>query len=359
MPATAAGPPIQLGSRFRTIQSQVLTIPFDAGNTRSVELPRSFLYKMIRCRLRGSITSAAATAGPTNEEPLGLIKRIDLIADGRKTILTLSGQDAYRLSNLFSGKAGELVPAAGGAAATQAISAFFMLHNEAARMLTPIMSYFDPRPYEKIELRVQWGTISDMFSTPSTASVNAETGIEFQVVQSAEGAEQIGYNRLYFFDEFQFGAGQVTNFTINVPRAGLLAGILVRSTQTNAAAGLPSPTNLFFQDSALASSNLSGLISLKSDNNFLHADNINPTVLQSANVEDYALDVIAAGSNIGFGVPGYYYLDLTEDGLVTSLLNTFDLNVLQLIVSSRPAGTAFQTSTMRVTYVFYEPITAA
>jgi len=358
---TVAAAPVEIGSRFRTIQSSTAGIPFDSGNTRSVELPRSFLYKALRCRLRGSIANAAGTATVNPESPFTLIKRIDLIADGRKVLMSLSGQDAYRLSNLFQGKAGEHLRPNAGVAATESFAGSFVLHNEAARMLSPIMSYFDPRPYEKVELRVQWGTIADMFLTPSTATVNAVTALDIQAVQSAEGAEQIAFNRLVTFDEFTF-TGSVTNFTINVPRSGLLAGLLIKTLDASTAA--MAPTNSFFQLATLGSEGTAGSITLKSDNNFLHIDSLNPTTLQNSNTLDYANDSgqTAAPANstlvAGPSVAGYYYLDLTEDGLMTSLLNTFDLNVLQLILSSASSGVPNPT-TLRVTYIFYEPITAA
>jgi hypothetical protein len=340
--------PMELGTRFRTVQSQVATIPFDSGNTRSVELPRSFLYKMIGARLRGSVTAVAGASGVAADQQTALIKRLDIVADGRKILYSASGPAAYRLSNLFQGKAGEVLTAAGGAGAIQPFAGGFYVHHEAARMRTPVMSYFDPRPYEKVEARVQWGTIADFFTTPSTATVNAVTALDLQPVQSMEGAPQIGFNRLTMFDEFTFAGGAVSNFAINVPRAGLLAGILLRTTTTG-----PVYTDAFFQSATLGSEGTMGTITLKSDNNFLHLDNLNATTLQSRNLLDYALDA----STFGGRVTGNYYIDLSEDGLATSLLNTFDLNVLQLVISNQ--GAAAPVTTLQCTYIFYEPLTAA
>src|SRR6266571_1823690 len=164
--------PVELGTRFRTIQSQVSSIPFDSGNTRSVELPRSFLYKMLRIRLRGSINTGGSAATPLNESPLGLIKRMDIIADGRKILYSTSGQDGWHLSNIFQGKAGELVGPSTSSGTVRPFSSTYYVHHEAARMLTPIMSYFDPRPYEKVECRTQWGTVSDMLATTTGTTVN-------------------------------------------------------------------------------------------------------------------------------------------------------------------------------------------
>lgn len=348
--ATAAPAPATLGTRFRTIQSQTNSVPFDAGNTRSVELPRSFPYKSIRVRLRGSINSGSQSGSLADFNPLGLIKKLDILADGRKQIVSAAGVDLYRLSNIYNGKAGELVPAGTSASAT---SAGFEIHFEAARMLSPIMSYFDPRPYEKVECRVQWGTTADMFSTVGTSAMGAESALDLQCVQSAAGEEQIGFNRLILYDEYAFAASPVSSFTINVPRAGLLAGVLLAVRTTTA----PAPTNVFFQNATATSSNIFGTISLKSDNNFLHADTLNATSLQTSNVYNYLLDSNTGGTNMGQGIVGNYFLDLTEDGLITSPINTFDLNVLQLILTSQ--ASLATACTIRVTYIFFEPIVAA
>ena len=320
----------EYGSRFRTVQSPVVSIPFDAGNTRSVELPRSFLYKYLAFRLSGSVTVGTAT-GPINESPLGLLRRIDLIADGRKLLWSLGGRDAFRLSQILQGKRGELDGASTG---TDPIGATFLIHNEAVRLRLPIDSYFDPRPYEKIELRVQWGTVADLFSTVGTATIAATTSLDVQVVQSAEGAPHILFNRLLLFDE-QVITASSSALTFNVPRSGNLHGLLIRVDN----AGTPTNDSLNF-------------ITLKSDNNFLHIDRLTAATLRARNVIEYSVD----GTTTDSGLDGYFFLDLTEDGLMQSALNTFDLNVLQLILDATvPSG----SRVYRVTYIYFEPITAA
>ena len=330
MNSTATQAVKEYGSRFRTVQSPAVAIPFDAGNTRSVELPRSFLYKYLAFRLSGSVTLGTAT-GPYNENPVGLIRRIDLIADGRKLLWSIGGRDAFRLSQIMQGKRGEFDSATAG---TDPIAASFLIHAEAVRMRLPIDSYFDPRPYEKIELRVQWGTVADLFTSPGTATISAATALDVHIIQSAEGAPHIQFNRLLLFDE-QVIAAASSALTFNVPRSGLLQGILIRVDN----AGAPTNDSLNF-------------ISLKSDNNFLHIDRLAAATIRARNVIEYSID----GTTTDSGLDGYYFVDLTEDGLMQSTLNTFDLNVLQLIMG---ASVPSATRTYRVTYIYFEPLTAA
>lgn len=346
---------LAFGSRYRTVKSAVTPIAFSSGNTVSVELPRSFLYKAISCRLSGTISMTAAGTGvDAFEPPLGLISKIELIADGRKVLFSLAGRDAYRMTHFMRGFEPERIfPDSAAIQAGTGISAHFILDNQAVRFQSPVDSFFDPRPYEKIELRVTWGTIADVIDG-GTGTVNAGTQLDVIVEQTTEGSDLILFNRLLTFDENIIAAAS-TNFIINVPRSGLLAGILFRTD-----------TNLGPADTVISN------YSIKSDNNFLHVDRLLANSLKAFNAAEYQLDVWNNTGIAGTGFAnlvttpqvgkwgksplGYAYLDLTEDGLISSALNTLDLNVLQLILDVNAPAT---TRLIRTTYIYYEPIVTA
>jgi hypothetical protein len=337
-----------IGARFRTISSSVPTIPFDAGNVRSVELPRSFLYRNIAVRLTGSLNNTAAVVHNALS-PLPLIQKLELVADGRKILWTAAGMDLWELCHLIRGKAPEVNPPPTGIGATQAFSASLVIENSAVRMQFPADSMFDPREYEKIELRVTWGTITNLVTVPANSSVNAATQLDVQIQQTTVGVEHIGFNRVIQFDEQTVPAAS-SNFTFNVPRAGLLSGILIRSATSSA--GIVTPVD-----------SIVNFVTLKSDNSFNHADRLSWNTLKARNVVEFQLDTAAInqtgaalalpalGSNQGF-VTGFAYLDLTEDGLLSSTLNTLALNVLQLVFDVNAVANAI----LRCTYLFYEPI---
>lgn len=333
---------ITLGSRFRTIQSAVGQVPIDLGNVRTLELPRSFLFKTLFLRLTGSLNTTVAHTSIPAESPLQLLQKVEVIADGRKMIVSLAGRDLYRLAHIYRGKAGELLPPGTAIANPNSFSASIALDFEAARMAVPLDSYFDPRPFEKVELRITFGGIADI-TLGGTATLNTGGIVDVQLIQTTEGAPNVLFNRLQLFDEFTVASAS-TNFTMNVPRSGLLAGILLRAT--NQPGG----------GSVNVSNAVVNRLSLKSDNNFLHVDNVVGATLQTRNVLDAQLDsFLAAAGNMGQAIPGYYFLDLTEDGLISSALNTFDLNVLQLVADvNAPAG----TNLLRASYVFFEPVAA-
>ena len=333
---------LELGSRFRTITSSVPTIPFDSGNVRSVELPRSFLYRNIamRASLSFNVSAIATLAEPVIDQPLPILSKIELVADGRKILWTGSARDLWKLCWLFYGKQPELIPPTVAIANPVLASFTIIIPNAALRMMLSADSLFDPREYEKIEFRVSWATTAAIFAT-GTVAVNTTTQLDIQVQQTTEGVEHSAFNRVIQFDE-QVPTSTQSNFQFNVPRAGLLAGFIVRTDDTN---GKPVD-------------NVINFLTLKSDNSFNHVDRAAWLTLKNRNVPEYQLDnieqrgaVIAAGSN-NFAPVGWAYVDLTEDGLMTSTLNTLALNVLQIILDI----TITTKATIRVTYVFYEPI---
>ena len=345
---------LDLGARFRTITSTVPTIPFDSGNVRSVELPRSFLYRNIAVRLTGGVTSGGVGAYTVNPEaPLGLIRKLELVADGRKILWTAAGRDLYRLAHLFRGVEGERGAPIATANQINTFSATFIVDNMALRMQLPADSLFDPREYEKIELRVTWGTVADITNGGTAPAINtATTFVDVQIQQTTVGVEHVAFNRVIQFDE-QTVSGASSNFTFNVPRSGLLAGILLRCDHFPVA-NVATPTDVMIN-----------FVTVKSDNSFNHVDRAAWNTLKARNVWEFqmspalpatgALTAPTQAAPITNFTPGYAYIDLTEDGLMTSCLNTLALNVLQLILDVSTAGLTAPL-TIRATYLFFEPI---
>lgn len=331
---------LQVGTRFRTVQSELSPIPFDSGNVRSVEIPRSFPYREFFLRLSGSVTVAVANlANPADDYPLQLLPRIDIIADGRRQIASMSGQQLYRLAHLMNGYQPELsAPTLNIGAVPFAVS--IPINLDALRMISPVESMFDPRPYEKVELRVTWGTSNALAQNGApgggtTLAVAASTQVAIQTLQTVEGVSEILFNRLHSTDEVVVTASQ-SNLAVNVPRSGLLAGILLQAKRND-----------------LKVDDIVNFVTLKSDNTNNHIDRIGWSTLQRRNAKDYQL--IIPGGTAASVLNGWAWLELTEDGMLSSALNTLDLSMLQLIFDvTFGAG----TQKIGIGYLFYEPLVA-
>jgi hypothetical protein len=327
---------LMLGSRFRALSLGLspVTIPYDSGNTRSAEVPKTYLTKDIFVRLTGSI-DVTGTVTYIDEAPLGLITSIELAGDGNETLWKLHGRDAFRLAQLFHGKVSELV-VGGTGVGNQPFSASFILSAEAVNMAVPVDSYLDLREFEKTELRVTWAATAGTGSIISagTATVNAATQLECFANQSTEGLGSIGFRRFISFADITVAATQ-TDLTLLVPRSGLLAGILFHTW----AAGN-------------RVDNIINFITLTSDSSHDHFKRRPWSSLQFENVQRYQLDGAAA---FGGRIIGYAFVDLLEDGRMASAINTEALNELKFVLDVTTQANA----TLRATYVFFKPLRRA
>lgn len=330
MPTAAPAKAKPFGSLFRHLESAAPLIPFDSGNTRTVELSRSYLIKRLVLRLTGSVTYATAPSGVGSESPLALIKSVELIADGRKTLVRAAGKDLFRLAHITNGKRGELTPPTFPGSSPVPFSATIIIDHQALRFVKPVDSYLDPRGFEKLELRVTWGTLADIATGGTTVAIAPSTQISPTLIQTTEGEFDIIASKLITSIQKQSTA-TLPNFEIVLPRTGLLAGVLFRTDRD----GGTGP---------VVADNILNKITLKSDNNISHVDSIIAADLQRRNVVDYQLD---AGGGADGQISGYYYLDVTEDGRLMSALNTFVLNEIKFLLDvTYTSGTELITATM-------------
>lgn len=317
------------GSRFRTLTTSQPTIAFDSGNVKSVELDKTFLGKTISLRLSGSTTVTVATTLAGDELPLELLKKIEVVADGRVYLVTGSGRDLYRLAHFQRGKEGERL-APGTTVAVHPFSATILIDLEAARMVKPLDSFFDGRSFERIELRVTWGTIADLYAT-GTATVDSTTKVDVAYLQTTQGFDQVAFRRMHTYDIIP--ATTTTEITRRIQRSGLLAHILLGS-----------------RNGRTTDDTIIQKVSLKVESNFFNVAKLDWAHLQRRNVQEYQLD----GPAVTVGkVQGYAMVDLTEDGMIQSALNTLNLNNIDLVLEVT-GGAAFQVF---ASYIFYDPIT--
>lgn len=331
-------PLTSLGSRFRTVRVAVGNVAYSAGQTVSLELPNTLLNKTLVMRLTGIANIAVAPATALiAEAPLGLIKRIELVADGRRYLLSNDAQSLFRLEHVGNRKQGELSPPLLTVGA-RAFSALLTFTHEALGFMDPSESLFDPRLYKKVELRVTWGVVADIIQAGgATVTIDATTKLSVSALQTAEGVEQILFDRTVSYDERDVTAtSQAFNF--DIPQNGLLAGILFRTTRDAGAGAGP-----------VLVDDLINTISLKSDTTVAHVDKMPWADLQAHNVIDFQMDGAAV---VGGRISGYAYLDLTDNAMFSSALNINALNKAQLMLDVTRTG---NTERVRVSWVFYEP----
>ena len=325
-----------LGSVFRTQRVQVGQIAYASGQTVSLDIPRGLLLKSLKLRLSGTfnVTVAVITSW-LSEAPLGLLKRIELKADGRKPFVSSDGQMLYRRSMFNKSKAGELINTTAVAVAAYPFSAYVSIDSQSLRSINPVFSYLDTRLYDNLRLEVTWGATTDIAVVGGSTTTITGCVLDVQAEFTTEGFENVLFNKLLLSDEIAVVA-TTSALRLPVPRNGLLQSILFRAMRDG-----------------IVDDVLINKISLRSENSVMHMDSMVWATMQAANVDEFQLDVPPATGSIGARLAGYALHELSEDFDFTTSLDTASLNTLDLLFDTTLGGGTNRL--IKVLYTFLEP----
>lgn len=328
-----------LGSRYRKVHSGLPAIAYSKNNVTRLELPNGLIQKRLIMRLTGNLVVATATATIFSEAPLGLIKKVELVGDGRRYLCSADGRDLWHLARRMHRKKLELA-APVGTAGTNAFSATMVLDADALNFADGSESMLDTRIFKKLELVITWGSETDIATAGGggTISVDNTTQLDVYEQQTSEGVHKILFDHVLASSERAVVATTSDLLVDDVPQSGLLAGILIRTTRDAGAGAGPVPVDDIINN-----------LSLVSDVSIKHVDKVKWRTLQSWEVAQFLID----GGNATTGQDvGYAYLDLSESGMFSSALNVNALNKLQLRADvTRTSGTEM----IHVLYDFFEP----
>lgn len=328
-----------LGSTFRLARIPAPVIPFVKNSQQSSEVPAVLLEKGITLRLTGNLVIGVANATIFSEAPLGLIRKIELVGDGRRFLVSAGPHNLFRLAHFTWGKQWEIA-APSGVVGTRAFSATIRIDHEALMAINPVESLFDPRLFKKVEVRITWADETAIATAGGGGTIaidTANTSVDVLAEQVAEGTEQIMFDHTLTGDE-QPVVATTRLFKFDIPQNGLLAGIMIRTTRDSGAGAGPVPVD-----------DIINTLTLKSDTTVVHMDVAKWATMQRDNVGKFQLD---GGASAGAQIPGYVYIPLLDNGQFSGALNTNELNKLQLILDvTFGAGTQL----VQVLYDFFEP----
>lgn len=324
-----------LANIFRTQKLALPQATYQNGATVTVDVPRGLLLKALHCRLSGTVTVAAVNGTAIlSEAPLGCITRVELVADGRKPFVSDHARALFRLNHIISGKRPEILPPTSPNIGTYPISGKFRIDLEAKRFAVPLDSYLDTRLYDGLQLRFTFGPGSTIITPGGGGTVTVDAGTVVDVIgeYTAVGFEFPKFARIIIAEDIPVVAVS-NNLRQAIPRNGILAHTLVRTEI----------------DGGLVDTLINN-VTTRSDNTVYHRDHCRWATTQAANVEDYQLDLGGTGGLIN----GYNFLDFSEDGMLSSCIDTTNVNSMDnLFDVNLPAGV---NRNIHLTHVFYEPL---
>lgn len=314
---------------FRNQYARVGQIPFIDLGVATLDVQKGFLLRGLSFRVNGSVTVAGAgTATAVPESPFTLIRLLEIVLDGRDTIVRLTGAQLQALSRFYNSAVPQF-QAPAGTAGTNPFSCFFNVPFELPYSVKPIDTLLDTRLYEQIQVRVQWGTltaavadgVTDVLDgavaqtqSPGNAPV---TSLEVLAYQTAEPSDQLfSMYRRHFIQRDVIAA--TPDFDIDIPVSNMIRSLLIRTTT-----GLPATVNPVTPVNTILNE-----ASLVSDVAFFPVNRFNGAMIQSLNGLDFKM-VDPAGA-FSSAPTGYYLLDFMEDGYLTSVIQSGDIASLKL-----------------------------
>jgi len=290
---------------------------FAANVTTSIDLPQEFVMTGLHLELEGNLAITGAIT-LIDEAPQSLIRRIELIADG-EALQVWTGNLLHAYNYFQHGRALNTEVPAVAINDPENFRAHFFLPFKICNVPTPGFTYFDPTRFRSVQLRVTWGTTTDIFSA-GTATFNAATlrTVTAELMASANQLSDSGrfadFITTHIVDTI---TAANTTHKINLPRDFDIWGLLVRVSD--------SATGKTLSDTLLNRISLQERGTVNTwDLTFNMAQNIQQFDHRLS--EDFATPAVD-----GSRVEGYVFLDLLERGLVDRVKpqswNQFDLVV--------------------------------
>jgi len=221
--------------QYRIKRRVALLNTLNAENTiQTIDLPRGYDLESIYLYLSGGGTLSGAGSAVRAEAPLQLIKRIELVADGKNTIASVSGI-LLRSGNL--NRRGQFGPISGPAAATATAQTFFasmVLDQQLIDGMRPKDSNLRTSGMQLLQLRITFGAYIDLFTGSPAGGLTGANSLDIYTSEIVELPDQNGdiTRPLYLLKRtYQDIACPTTNANqeINLPVGNFLRSVAFRS----------------------------------------------------------------------------------------------------------------------------------
>ncbi len=148
---------------------------YKASAADALDLPRKYLYRDLILNVDGSLTITTAGSPVLKAGGMGsalkMVKRVEVIANGRDTIKSISA-DAIAAKNMFLFGSKPKLTETGITAATHAFGGIIHLPFSMPRTIREIDTLLNSGKLSTLELRVTYGADDEMFATaPTTFSI--------------------------------------------------------------------------------------------------------------------------------------------------------------------------------------------
>ncbi len=301
---------------------------FSANAPISFDLPRDSVYKEIALLLEVQVTTIAggAFSGFFDGSPWTLLKRIELIADGKDTIKSYDGGTLVDINMFDFGTYPPTALMTLGASATTGLLRFIAIISlEAKGMLMPQHTWLDARKLSSLELRVTFGAgIADLAATTTNATLDTYriTPFGHEILDVAGESTFSIAQEVMTSQAFPTNTGTQRKFRLNVGNA--YSRILISTRDSNARAGVNRLLRIALIENGIFTRRNWDAGLLKLHNSLVYAPS-NFNLGSAPNIPGSSTTGRAGGFR-----DNIYSLNIAEDGAENSLLDTRGYSDLSL-----------------------------
>ena len=237
-----------MGQQFR-IKRTVRVEPVSANGFATIDMPRGYDYEAIHVRFYGDINVTAAATSVRAEAPTQAVKRVELIADGRNTIVSApywySVLANYAREIKQSGSR-SVTPPTAAAIASYSVEANGVIDLQTVDGERSKDSNFRTDGLQLLQLRLTFGAALDMFVPGAGAAAFVNCFVEISTVELVEIKDANGQRTLpkalkkVSFQEVNVTASN-SNLQTKLPAGNLIKSVVVR-TEGLVTAGEPCTT---------------------------------------------------------------------------------------------------------------------
>ena len=286
------------------------------SGTDSLDLPRKNLYRDLILRVNGALVIATAGSPVLKTGGVGsalkMIKRIEVIANGRDTIKSLSA-DAIAAKNMFLHGTKPVLVETGITAATHPFGGTIILPFAMPRAIREIDTLLNSGRLSTLELRITYGVLTttacEMFSTDATlytiagTSCDVEVHVNETIRMDGKDEPYSAYKELYIEKDV---VASSTEFQILLPVGNRYRGFMIEVED----------------DSGNLVDDILNKVTIKSGTDIFRS--IDRKTLQGENAIKYDLEAQT--------FVGLQYVDFCPEGRLVDALDATALSSLEMIL---------------------------
>ncbi len=213
--------------RYRQQGKQV---GFSANNRVTADMSRGMVYRELFIRLRGQPTIAAidnTSANTQRGDAWGVIKKIEVVANGNDTLKSLDGNALWWLNYFLYGQTPRISAIIADAATVNpAFDVGLILPFWMPRAVSPMDTALDSRNLSSLEIAITWGDYTDINS--AATGWTAEPTIDVWSLESFNISGPFSVWRIHDIEKTITATS--SRFQVQLPIGRMYRGFLINTT---------------------------------------------------------------------------------------------------------------------------------